>query len=193
MIKTICESKWFFFCIIEVMYESPDYQIIKKVDEFELRLYHHFHTVAVQESSLGGYSGFGYLFNYISGDNKTSTKMKMTVPVINDLESNQQSMEFVIPKIHETKIPQPNDSLMTIKHYPSQHVLVHRFSGLINQDKLNSIIENMHKILPILNMVHVGAPKIARYNGPYTLPFLRHNEVWITVRLLDIQNKVHTT
>jgi hypothetical protein len=193
MIKTICESKWFFFCIIKVMYESPDYQIIKKVDEFELRLYHHFHTVSIQESSLRGYSGFGYLFNYISGNNKTSTKMKMTVPVINDMDANEQSMEFVIPKVHESDIPQPNDSHMKIKDYPSQHILVYRFSGLINQAKLESIVEKMNKILPTLNMVRVGAPKIARYNGPYTLPFLRHNEVWFNVNLVDTLGKSHIT
>ena len=193
MIKTICESKWFFFCIIVSMYESPDYQIIKKVDDFELRLYHHFHTVSIQESSLRGYSGFGYLFNYISGNNKTSTKMKMTVPVINDLESNKQSMEFVIPRIHETDIPQPNDSQMKIKDYPEQHVLVYRFSGLINQDKLQAIMEKMTHALSSLKMIRVGSPKIARYNGPYTLPFLRHNEVWLNVRFLDNPDNVHTT
>jgi hypothetical protein len=193
MIKTICESKWFFFCIIEVMYESPDYQIVKKVDEFELRLYHHFHTVSIQESSLRGYSGFGYLFNYISGNNKTSTKMKMTVPVINDMDANENSMEFVIPKVHESDIPQPNDSQMKIKDYPSQHVLVYRFSGLINQAKLESIVEKMNKILPTLNIVRIGAPKIARYNGPYTLPFLRHNEVWFNVNLVDTLGKSHIT
>jgi hypothetical protein len=193
MIKTICESKWFFFCIIEVMYESPDYQIVKKVDEFELRIYHQFHTVSIQESSLRGYSGFGYLFNYISGNNKTSTKMKMTVPVINDMDANEQSMEFVIPKVHESDIPQPNDSQMKIKDYPSQHVLVYRFSGLINQAKLETIIEKMNKTLATLNMVRVGAPKIARYNGPYTLPFLRHNEVWFNVNLADTLGKSHTT
>jgi hypothetical protein len=175
------------------MYESPDYQVIKKIDDFELRLYKTFHTVSIQESSLGGYSGFGYLFNYISGNNKKATKMKMTVPVINDLDANEQSMEFVIPKIHETDIPQPMDSQMRIKDYPSQHVLVYLFSGLINQDKLTSIMEKMKQMLLTLGLVQHGTPKIARYNGPYSLPFLRHNEVWLNVRYLDKSGKAHTT
>jgi hypothetical protein len=192
-LKTICANKWFFFCIIQVMYESPEYQVVKKIDDFELRLYTTFHTVSIQESSLGGYSGFGYLFNYISGNNNKSTKMKMTVPVINDLNANEQSMEFVIPKIHEKDIPQPVDSKMKIKEYPSQHVLVYLFSGLINQDKLVSIMEKMKQILLTLKMSQVGTPKIARYNGPYSLPFLRHNEVWINVSYLDNAGKAHTT
>jgi hypothetical protein len=174
------------------MYESPDYQVIKKIDDVELRLYKTFHTVSIQESSLNGYSGFGYLFNYISGNNQKSTKMKMTVPVINDLESNEQSMEFVIPKIHETDIPQPMDKQMKIKDYPAQHVLVYQFSGSINQNKLVSMMEKMNKTLLTLKMVSVGAPKIARYNGPYTLPFLRHNEVWLNVRFVDNLDRVHT-
>jgi hypothetical protein len=102
-------------------------------------------------------------------------------------------MEFVIPKIHETDIPQPNDSQMKIKDYPEQHVLVYQFSGLINQDKLQKIIEKMTNTLSSLNMIRVGAPKIARYNGPYSLPFLRHNEVWLNVVFPDNRDSVHTT
>jgi hypothetical protein len=109
------------------------------------------------------------------------------------LDANEQSMEFVIPKIHETDIPQPMDSQMRIKDYPSQHVLVYLFSGLINQDKLTSIMEKMKQMLLTLGLVQHGTPKIARYNGPYSLPFLRHNEVWLNVRYLDKSGKAHTT
>jgi hypothetical protein len=54
-------------------------------------------------------------------------------------------------------------------------------------------MEKMNKTLLTLKMVSVGAPKIARYNGPYTLPFLRHNEVWLNVRFVDNLDRVHTT
>jgi hypothetical protein len=187
------KANGFSFVYNKVMYESPDYQVIKKVDECELRLYHQFHTVSIQESSLSGYSGFGYLFNYISGNNNTSTKMKMTVPVINDLDAHENTMEFVIPRVHESAIPQPNDLMRTIKEYPKQHVLVYTFSGFINPDKLKSIMDKMNVTLSALKMVRIGEPKIARYNGPYTLPFLRHNEVWLNVHFADNLGSVHTT
>jgi hypothetical protein len=119
--------------------------------------------------------------------------MKMTVPVINDLDAHENTMEFVIPRVHESAIPQPNDSMMKIKEYPKQHVLVYTFSGFINPDKLKSIMDKMNVTLSALKMVRIGEPKIARYNGPYTLPFLRHNEVWLNVRFADNLGSVHTT
>ena len=175
------------------MYESPDYETIERIDGFELRKYQRFYTVSIQESSLNGYSGFGYLFNYISGNNQHLTKMKMTVPVINELAESEKSMEFVIPKIHQQNIPQPNDTQMKIKDYPEQLVLVYQFSGIVNQDKLDELMIKMDQALVKFEMIRVGKPKIARYNGPYTLPFLRRNEIWLTVRSVDKTDKVHTT
>ncbi|MFZ9139101.1 MAG: SOUL family heme-binding protein [Bacilli bacterium] len=173
------------------MYESPDYQLIKKEGNLEWRSYQDFFTVAIHEPSLQGYSGFGYLFNYISGNNRQGVKMKMTVPVINDTDENEKSMEFVIPKIHTQNIPQPLYQQMKIKHYPSQQVLVYSFSGYIPKEKIEIIIEKMKSFAKLQHLVPSGSIKIARYNGPYTLPFLRHNEIWLNVDLTDNPNKVH--
>jgi hypothetical protein len=171
------------------MYESPIFKIIEKTNQFELRLYEEFHTIAVHEPSLQGYSGFGYLFNYISGNNKSSKKMKMTVPVINDLDQSEQSMEFVIPKIHHQDIPQPMERQMKVKDYPQQYVLVYTFSGFFPKEKMETILEKMDSFLLSHQMEKIGAPKIARYNGPYTLPFLRHNEIWLTVKPIGKPDK----
>jgi hypothetical protein len=173
------------------MYESPTFKIIEKKDPFELRLYESFHTIAVHEPSLQGYSGFGYLFNYISGNNQSGKKMKMTVPVINDLDPSEKSMEFVIPKIHHQDIPQPMESQMKVKDYPQQYVLVYSFSGFVPKEKMETILEKMDSFLINHHMEKTGAPKIARYNGPYTLPFLRHNEIWLSVKPIGNPGKSH--
>jgi hypothetical protein len=173
------------------MYESPTFKLIKKIGNLEWREYQEFFTVAIHEPSLQGYSGFGYLFNYISGNNRQGVKMKMTVPVINDLDEKEKSMEFVIPKIHTQDIPQPLYQQMKIKHYPTQMVIVYTFSGYIPKEKMETITEKMKAFAKAEQLHAVGDLKIARYNGPYTLPFLRHNEIWLNVNASDNLHKNH--
>ena len=173
------------------MYESPEFKLIKKIGNLEWRKYQDFFTVAIHEPSLQGYSGFGYLFNYISGNNHQGVKMKMTVPVINDLDEKEKSMEFVIPKIHTHDIPQPVYQQMKIKHYPSQMVIVYTFSGYIPKEKMEDITNKMKDFAAKEHLIPSGDLKIARYNGPYTLPFLRHNEIWLNASPADNLNKPH--
>jgi hypothetical protein len=159
--------------------------MMQKFSDSELRFYQAFSTVAVKESSLAGNSGFGYLFNYISGGNQSKTKMSMTVPVINDTDQETPTMEFVIPQAHTKQIPQPQHHNMMIKNYPAQYVLVKTFSGMVSETKMKA----MEKVLlDRANNEHLqisGTVKIARYNSPFSLPFLRHNEMWFTVLLPD--------
>ena len=175
------------------MYESPTFETIATEGPLTLRRYREFATVSVHEPSLQGYSGFGYLFQYISGQNRQGTKMKMTVPVINDLAKNEQTMEFVIPSIHQQAIPEPMYASMKIKHYPAQLVIAYTFSGYVPKEKMERIMEKMAAFASTHHLTLQGDPKIARYNGPYTLPFLRHNEIWLTVTATDNPGKLHTS
>jgi hypothetical protein len=166
-------------------YESPVYTIIQKFSDSELRFYEAFSTIAVKENSLAGNSGFGYLFNYISGGNQSKTKMSMTVPVINDTNQEIPTMEFVIPQVHVNRIPQPQHHNMMIKNYPAQYVLVKTFSGLVSDAKMKAMEKVLNDRAKKEHLQINGTVKIARYNSPFSLPFLRHNEMWFTVLLSD--------
>lgn len=174
------------------MYESPTYDVIETFPNFSIRKYHDFYTIKTNEKSLLGYQGFQYLFSYISGDNQKQTKMKMTVPVINDFQSQTMTMEFVIPKIHVNDIPKPNDPNLTIKHYPEQLFLVHSFTGGISQTKVSQLIEKIRTQLQSTRYRIHGEAKVARYNSPFSLPFLRHNEVWLPIKVFDNSDTIHT-
>jgi hypothetical protein len=67
-------------------YDTPNYIVIKKEGMYEIRKYDTFYTSSVSEHDLKGYSGFGLLFSYISGNNLPNEKMAMTVPVINTFD-----------------------------------------------------------------------------------------------------------
>jgi hypothetical protein len=62
--------------------------------------------------------------------------MKMTVPVINDLQDEGMTIEFVIPKLHSDQTPSPSMSALEIKTYPSTLVAVSRFSGSTSFNKI---------------------------------------------------------
>ena len=68
------------FSIKQTMaYEEPKYRTIESTDIYEIREYKDRLAVEIEYSNED--SGFRYLFNYISGENKSSEKVKMTVPV----------------------------------------------------------------------------------------------------------------
>ena len=68
-----------FYTNISMALEEPNYKIIKSSENYEIRKYSDRLAVEVEFSSED--SGFNYLFNYISGENTTSEKVSMTVPV----------------------------------------------------------------------------------------------------------------
>ena len=61
--------------------EEANYEVINKNDIYEIRKYSD--RLAVETFSDGQNSNFRKLFNYISGNNKTSEEIKMTTPVGN--------------------------------------------------------------------------------------------------------------
>jgi effector-binding domain-containing protein len=162
-------------------YESPAYRVTLKDRAFECRLYEPFATAKVLESNLKGYSGFGYLFSYISGDNQEQQKMNMTVPVINDYEQEGMTMEFVVPKEFINRVPTPNQPEVKIKHYPSQLVAVYSFSGLTSLQHWQDAEQKLRSWLEKNNLKAKGQARFARYNSPYALPFMRHNEVQLVI------------
>ena len=75
------------FSIKQTMsYEEPKYKTIKTTDVYEIREYGDRLAVEIEYSNED--SGFRYLFNYISGENKSSEKVKMTVPVTQSVKIN---------------------------------------------------------------------------------------------------------
>lgn len=80
-------------------YETPDYEVIEKEDDFELRRYDDFYIVEYNnETDPDINRGFKTLFNYISSENKENEKMSMTVPVIQEKTETNKKMAFVVPE-----------------------------------------------------------------------------------------------
>ena len=162
--------------------EQPDYKVIKKDNEFEIRQYTNFLTATVETE--GGRdeaisTGFRILFKYISGENKNKESISMTVPVMQkSLGDKNWNISFVVPKKFDSKnVPQPNNQNVKINNNPDFKAVVITFSGLFSNDNIK---ENEIKIRNYIkaNNLRIEEPPIyAGYNAPWTIWFLKRNEV----------------
>ena len=162
-------------------YEQPEYTLVESVDGFEIRDYQEFYTSLVKEDRIRGNSGFGKLFNYIAGQNDQAKAIAMTVPVL--MSSDDQTMEFVIPKSVTPSIPTPSNPDVKINKHPARRYLVKRFTGRATPEKVHQINEELLAYATQKNFNSSKKGYLAQYSGPVTPFFLRTNEV-----LLEIQN-----
>lgn len=163
-------------------YESPKYDVISQEGPFELRRYAAFATSKVETADFSGRDGFGTLFNYISGKNEPAVKMAMTVPVINTLDEQGMSMEFVIPSKHVKEgVPKPLDKKIKHAEYADHLAAVVRFSGSVKLDRLDAVKAQLNAWMLKQQLEAIGPYRLARYNSPFSIPMMRRNELWVEV------------
>ncbi len=111
-------------------------------------------------------------------------KIEMTVPVNTEREEGQGSykVSFVLPSKYTLEtLPTPNDSRVSIKEIPSRKIAVRRFSWSASE---STILQNEQSLLSSLkrdNVKTVGSVNVARYNTPWTIPFMLRTEVQVVV------------
>ena len=76
-------------------YEESPFNIVYQTDVYEIR--HYVDRLAVQAAYTNQNSSFRNLFNYISGANTDSEKIKMTTPVTQSEASSEMVMQFYLP------------------------------------------------------------------------------------------------
>jgi hypothetical protein len=161
-------------------YEELSFNIVHQTDIYEIR--HYVDRLAVQSTYTNQDSSFRILFNYISGENTDSEKVKMTTPVTLSKESSGELMQFYLPsKFTKKTAPIPTDPRVKLITIEEGHYAVIKYSGRItdkNFDKHKKILrENL-----IEDKIEIIGPAIkAFYNGPFTLPILRRNEAMFHV------------
>jgi DNA gyrase inhibitor GyrI len=162
--------------------EQPDYTVIKKDNEFEIRQYTNFLTATVEtegerDEAIG--KGFRILFKYISGENNNKESISMTVPVMQKSTGNNKwNVSFVVPKkFNLQNVPQPDNQSVKIINNPNLKVIVITFSGVFSNENIK---ENEAKIRNYIKEkgLKIEEPVIyAGYNAPWTLWFLKRNEI----------------
>lgn len=183
-------------------YEEPKYDVLEKSDMFELRAYK---PLIVAEVLVDGdmdapsNKGFRLIADYIFGNNKSangaSEKISTTVPVAMEPKSEKISMtspvsmqeasgkwrvHFVMPSKYTLEtLPAPNNAEVKLREVPAKKFAVVRFSGLAGEQKVAKKTEELLAWLQAKQIKPTGVPELARYNAPWTLPFMRRNEVMV--------------
>lgn len=121
----------------------------------------------------------------IRSPNNASSKIAMTSPVVQDKvasseDEQQWRIQFVMPsKYNMDTLPKPNSDKVTIKQTPETRYAVIRFSGFTGTSKVTKKTTQLKSWMQANGITPKGEPALARYNPPWTPPFMRRNEVMI--------------
>ncbi len=78
-------------------------------------------------------------------------------------------------------LPKPNNAEVKLEEIPGKRFAVNRFSGITGEASIKQHTEELNKFIDKRKLNVVSAPTYAFYNPPWTLPFLRRNEIMIEV------------
>jgi hypothetical protein len=179
--------------------EQPKYEVIAADNRIEIRDYL---PMIVAEAEVSGErdqaisDGFRIIADYIFGNNLSSRKVAMTAPVTQrsnekiamtapvTQQGNEHSWQvrFVMPSNYTLDtLPRPNNPAIKLHLIEGKRFAVIRFSGLASEDRLKHETDGLIEFIKNRNLTVTSAPTYAFYNPPWTLPFLRRNEIMIEV------------
>lgn len=181
--------------------EEAAYTVVKQDDAFEVRDYAP-HVVAevVVGGTLeeAGNTAFDTLFNYISGKNKSRSKIAMTAPVSQETKGEkiamtapvaQQRMQdkwavsFMMPASYTLDtLPTPDDVSIILRGVSAHRVAAVRYSGFWSEKNYLKNKKALDEWIQKNNFTVVGEPVWARYNPPFMPWFLRRNEILIPIQ-----------
>jgi hypothetical protein len=181
--------------------EEPSYRSILQEAPFEIREYPSLIAAEVTVSGERGEAvsaGFRLLAGYIFGGNTRKQSIAMTAPVIQNESPNEKIamtapvmqspdpagwiIRFIMPASYTLEtLPTPNDPKVRLVSLPPKRLAVVRFSGLVDDNDVEQQTAVLRAFIAKQKLTASGTPSLARYDPPWTLWFLRRNEVMLEV------------
>lgn len=186
--------------------EEPKFYVLLKDGKFQIRKYYPY--LMAQTFVRGDYQyamteAFYRLANYVFGSNSKHEKMSMTspvfqskskklivsAPVLHEQKSDGWVMSFMIPsKYRFETVPKPLMDNIEIIKVPSLIVASLKYYGANNETR---IAEKSKALIEWLgnqkDFTIKSEPRIAQYDAPYALSFLRRFEIQVSVN--EVQPK----
>ena len=182
--------------------EEPAFKQVSREGAFELRDYP---AVVVAEVTVTGdqkeaaNAGFRLLAGYIFGGNKRRQSIAMTAPVAQQAASEKIAMtapvaqtqtttgawvvRFTMPSAYTLQsLPVPNDARVELRNIEPARFAVLRFSGLAQTADVEAKSNELLAQLKSHRLRAIGSVSLAQYNPPWTLWFMRRNEVMVEVK-----------
>ena len=154
-------------------YKSAPYQTSRSDGKFEIREYPA--TPVVQTSNDTDNSSFMRLFRYIGGANEKQEKISMTTPVL----MQDGKMQFVLPEDKKANPPSPSTNQIRLVTLPARTVAVYQYSGGNSRKNETAALQKLKSWLAAQKLAYQDEPTVAYYDGPFTLPAMRRNEVML--------------
>jgi len=180
--------------------DEPNYQVLNDYGHIQIRQYPVLdvaQTEVTADYKNSSSQGFQRLAGYIFGNNKKQQKIAMTAPVIQEQEAETMAMTapviqqksgsvwlmaFVLPSNYSVATaPVPLDLAVLIKEIPGKKVAVIRYSGSLSEQGIEEKSEELKNWLGKQGYRPISPARSAAYDPPWTLPFLRRNEVHIDI------------
>lgn len=182
--------------------EEPPFKVVSSNGAFEVRDYPALVaaevTVTGDRKDAAG-KGFRLLAAYIFGANtrkqsvamtapvtqaaSTSEKIAMTAPVLQTGGDGRWVIRFIMPRSSTLEtLPRPNNPDVHLVTVPPARMAVITFSGLARPDDIDAKTVELSRFVKAQHLQAIGPPLLAQYDPPWTLWFLRRNEVMIPVR-----------
>lgn len=183
--------------------EEPRYDVVEKLGDVEIRSYA---AVVLAETEVEGTfdgvsnAAFRRLAGYIFGGNRApgatgeKRKIDMTAPVgmrpaapsggtaPAAAGAERWVMSFTMPSAWTlATLPEPVDPRVTLRQAPPRQVAVLRFSGLWSDARFAEQERRLRAQLATSGWQAIGPAESMRYDPPWTLWFLRRNEVALPV------------
>lgn len=183
-------------------YEEPGYSVVRESRDIEYRRYKPYlvaETLVTDRADFdsAGNEGFRRLFKYIAGGNTSQSRISMTAPVSQAAQAEKIAMTvpvqqqgsgagwriaFMLPaQFTPETAPRPSDPRVQVVAVPARLVAVLRYAGRWTESNYQEHRQELLKTLSAASIQSKGEPWLARYNAPFSLPFLRRNEVLIEV------------
>lgn len=180
-------------------YEQPPYQIVGRRDGLEVRRYG---ARLVAEVTVDGAAepdarsqAFRLLAGYIFGGNRARTdvamtasvaierrpqQIAMTTPVETAATGDRLTMRFFLPRrLTLDTAPVPDDPRVQLRVVPGETLAVLRFSGSADEGGVRRA--ELLRALDGSPWRATGDPVALFYDPPWTIPYLRRNEVAVQV------------
>ncbi len=176
--------------------EEPAYQVIDRLGDVEIR---HYGPRFAAETTVAGdgnqamNQAFFILAGYIFGGNQRNQAIDMTAPVA--MEDRQKiamtapvamegdadeglTMRFFLPAaITPTNAPEPKDPRVKLITVPEETIAALRFTGSWSEASLGERKQELLVALKGSRWSQPGESFTQLYDPPFTIPFLRRNEV----------------
>lgn len=179
--------------------ESPKYDVVHEDDELEIRRY----AALLRAKTFvpGDYAasmeiGFKRLESYLSGNNSRNVRLyppdsamqsdlrgehiPMTTPVIQSPSEDGWSVAFTLPRKYTfSTAPKPLDGQVELEQIPPQTMAILRYSGTVDEDGIQRKFRELRGWVQSIGWRTISEPIAAQYDPPFTIPFLKRNEVLV--------------